>query len=190
MMDHVVVDVEIQRAVAAPLTWQDTDKMAVAVAVVYEFRTDRFRIFGPDDLDALKARLEKADRISGWNIWEFDFPVIWAMPDRKPVARLYDKCDDGLRRVYKALGAEQGAQYLRQKGWSLDSVARGTLGVGKIESGIDAPRMFQTGQYARLANYCVDDVTLERDVTAFADRYGFLVNAQGRVVRLASWKIS
>jgi len=178
-MDHVVVDVEIQRAVAAPLTWQDTDKMLVAVAVVYEFSTDRFRIYGPDDLDKLRARLEAADRISGYNIWEFDFPVIYGVPKRQPVEALREKTDDLLTRIFKAIGH-------REKGYSLDNVARATLGVGKIEAGIEAPRMFQTGQYARLANYCVDDVTIERDLTQFVDKCGFVVNGN-YVTRIPPW---
>jgi len=34
-------------------------------------------------------------------------------------------------------------------------------------------------------NYCVDDVTLERDLTSFVDKYGFVVNGNtGQVLRL------
>jgi DEAD/DEAH box helicase domain-containing protein len=86
MIDSVVVDVEIQKTIEeTPGGWEATDKLGVAVAVVYEFRRDRMRIYGPEDVEALRARLEEAERIIGFNIWKFDLPVIYGLPGRARV---------------------------------------------------------------------------------------------------------
>lgn len=185
-LDHVVVDVEIQKCVGeGGLTWEDTDRLGVACAVVYEYRPDRFRVYGPDDVEALKDRLLIADRISGYNIWRFDFPVIWGLPARERVSALRDKTNDLLARIWRALGLDEERFSGLHKGWGLDVVAGGTLGISKIGHGGDAPKWFQAGQWARLVTYCMDDVTLERDLATFIDRYGFVVNGRtGRVLRL------
>jgi DEAD/DEAH box helicase domain-containing protein len=186
MTDHIVVDVEIQKAVGeGGLTWDDTDQLGVACAVVFEYRTNRFRIFGPNDLEALRKRLEMADRISGYNIWKFDFPVIYALPGRERVVALKEKTNDLLVRIWEGLGLSADTFSDAHKGWGLDVVARGTLGAGKIGYGGDAPKWFQTGDWARVANYCADDVALERDLTSFIDRFHYVVNGNtGQVVHL------
>ena len=62
---------------------------------------------------------------------------------------------------------------------------RGTFGVGKIGYGGDAPKWFQAGEWAKVANYCADDVALERDLAVFMERFGFVVNGNtGKVLRL------
>ena len=54
-MDHIVVDVEIQRTIEeTPGGWDATDRLGVAVACVWEYRTARMRVYGPDDLAALR----------------------------------------------------------------------------------------------------------------------------------------
>lgn len=190
MIDHIVVDVEIQKPVEElPNGWDSTDQMGVACAVVYEFRSDRFRIYGPKDVTALQKRLTQADRISGYNIWRFDFPVIWGVPARERVLSLKPQTDDLLMRIWRALGLNDETFSEAHKGWGLDAVAKATLGLGKIGYGGDAPKWWQAGEHARVINYCVDDVTLERDLCRFIDRYGFVLNRAGdTTVRIPSWE--
>jgi|HubBroStandDraft_1064217.scaffolds.fasta_scaffold00161_25 DEAD/DEAH box helicase domain-containing protein len=179
-MDHVVVDVEIQKTIEeTPGGWDATDKLGVAVAVVYEHKTDRFRIYGHtnEELLELRARLRKADRISGFNIWKFDFPVIFGLSGRARVEELRDKTNDILRRIWIAQKLNPDTFSRAHGGWGLDVVARGTLKApGKIANGAMAPKWFQSGEWGKLVNYCVDDVTLERDLAEFVDTYGYVVN--------------
>ncbi len=190
MIDHVVVDVEIQHCVGeGGLTWDDTDQLGVACACVWQFRDSRMRVYGPDDVEALKDRLFNADRVSGFNVWKFDFPVIWGLPGRERVARLAHNTDDLLRRIWQALGLDPDTFTDAHKGWGLDAVAKGTLGVGKIGYGGDAPKWFQNGEHARVINYCADDVALERDLAEFVDRYGYVVNGNtGRKLVVPPWQ--
>lgn len=183
MQDHIVVDVEIQKCIEdTPGGWDATDKLGVSCAVVYEFITDRFRVYGPTDVTALRDRLMHADRVSGFNIWKFDFPVIFGLPARDRVAELLPKTNDILRRIWLGLKLRPDEFSDLHKGWGLDIVSRYTLRApGKIASGAQAPKWYQSGEWGKLVNYCVDDVTLERDLTVFCDRYGYVTNGQQMV---------
>lgn len=186
-MDHVVVDVEIQKTIEElPNGWNDTHLMGVAVACVWEYRTGRMRVYGPAEVPQLQSRLERADRISGFNIWKFDFPVIWGLPNRDRVEHLRAKTDDVLLRIWSALGLSLEKFSGAHAGWKLDDVAKSTLGVRKIGYGGDAPRWYQAGQIQAVVNYCADDVAIERDLTDFVDRYGYVVNAE-RVLNIPPW---
>jgi DEAD/DEAH box helicase domain-containing protein len=212
-MDHVVLDVEIAKTVEEVGGWDNTHLMGVSVACVWEYATQRMRVYGPEDVEELRRRLLKADRISGYNILNFDFPVIWGvskgewkdaglppMPlltetDRLSSCaelkqKLLPKTDDILRRIWQALGlnADRFAGHTHG-GWKLEDVARATLGKGKIGNGADAPKWYQAGQVQRVVNYCCDDVCLERDLADFIDRYGYVVGRDGQQVFIKKWLV-
>jgi DEAD/DEAH box helicase domain-containing protein len=180
-IDHIVVDVEIQKSVDdLPGKWKDTDKMGVAVAVVYEFLTDRYHVYLENDVDELRARLLRADRVSGYNIANFDFPVIFGLDVAEHRPALFPKTNDILQRIWKA--PQYGS--MRCLGWKLDAVCKGTLGVGKSADGIEAPKWYQAGQISRVITYCLDDVRLERDLVAYVDRHGHVKHESGRVLEI------
>lgn len=190
--DHVVVDVEIEKTIEElPGGWNATDKMGVACACVWEYSGQRMRVYGPKDVEDLQTRLLKADRISGYNIWNFDFPVIWgiskndwkndsafAMPVKE---RLMAKTNDLLRRIWLSLDLNPDRFVPRTHGgWKLDDVAEATLGVGKIGHGANAPKWYQEGLIQKVVNYCSDDVAIERDLSDFIDRHGYVVRRKRR----------
>lgn len=192
-MDHVVIDVEIQKTIEeTPGGWDATDKLGLAVACLWEYSTGRMRIYGKDDVEALQNRLLQADRISGYNIFNFDFPVIWGhskpawkalTADESSVkAKLAAKTDDMLRRIWKALNLDPDDFSRSHAGWKLDDVAGNTLHVRKIGFGGDAPKWYQAGEVIRVANYCSDDVAIERDLTDFVERYGYVLNGIRKLI--------
>lgn len=199
-MDHVVLDVEIQQNPSDVLGgWEATDKLGVACAVVYGFWEDAFSLYGPDDILRLRDRLLGADRISGFNIWKFDLPVIWGMTRKEwslraqeptsPQASLNQHTDDMLVRIWRALGLDEREFTERHQGWGLHYVALGTLGRGKTGYGEDAPKWFRAGLWAKVVDYCLQDVALERDVVAFVDRHGYVVNGKtGGVLKVPPLK--
>ena len=200
MTDHIVVDVEIQHNPEKfPERWEATDKLGVACAVVYEFQEDRFRVYGPDDVPALQDRLLRADRISSFNGWKLDSPVIWGLSRQEwslraqqpgsPQAILNLRIDDMLVRIWRALGLDEREFTERHQGWGLHYVALGTLGRGKSGYGEDAPKWFQQGLWAKVVDYCLHDVALERDVVTFVDRFGYVVNGKtGGVLKVPALK--
>jgi DEAD/DEAH box helicase domain-containing protein len=192
-VDHVVVDVEIQKTIEeTPGGWDATDKLGVAVACLWQYSDRRMRVYGPDDVVALRERLLRADRISGYNIWNFDFPVIWGIP--KPVwlgdegvlgvdqfryglkKELEPKTNDILRRIWVAQGFDPDVWQRGMGGSKLDDVAGATIGARKIGNGADAPVWYQAGQVQRVVNYCADDVAVERDLADFVDRYEYVIH--------------
>ena len=36
----------------------------------------------------------------------------------------------------------------------------------------------------RVINYCIDDVALERDLAAFVDKFGYVINETGEIVNI------
>lgn len=203
-MDHVVVDVEIARTIEeTPGGWDATDQLGMAVACVWQYQDQRMRVYGPDDVPALRERLLKADRISGYNIFNFDFPVIWGIGKQDWLAarndlgaskgapaiykRLLPRTDDMLRRIWVALGFNPDVYSKGMGGCKLDDIAAATLGVGKIGNGADAPKWYQAGKIQQVVNYCCDDVAIERDLTDFVDRYGYVIQA-GKRLDIARWE--
>jgi hypothetical protein len=179
-MDHIVIDVEIQKTIEeTPGGWSATDRLGVAVAVVYEYISNRFRIYGdqPDDLHALQQRLLRADKISGFNIYKFDYNVIFKFPGASRVTHLLPKTNDILRRIWLAKGLNPDSFGGGHKGWGLDNVVKGTLpgAPGKIANGAIAPVWYKAGEWGKVANYCLDDVSLERDLVDFVDKNGYVI---------------
>lgn len=194
-MDHVVVDVEIQKTIEeTPGGWDATDKLGVAVACLWEYKTQRMRVYGPDDVPALRNRLLKADRISGYNIMNFDFPVIWGInkqrwlnwdsekegpslyPHGSLKSELGSKCNDILRRIWIAQGFDPDKWCSGMGGAKLDDIASATIGASKIGNGADAPVWYQAGLVQKVANYCADDTCIERDLSDFIDKYGYVIH--------------
>ena len=177
ILDHIVVDVEIQNPIESlPNGWDDTDKMGIACAVVYEFIEDRFRVYGPDDITALQERLMKADKISGYNIWKFDYQVIFQQPGHVRIQELRSKTNDLLVNIWRNLGLRTDMFTGAHKGWTLDNVCKATLGRGKIGNGAEAPQWYQAGLIHKVINYCIDDVALERDLAIHMDEHKFVLH--------------
>jgi DEAD/DEAH box helicase domain-containing protein len=184
-MDHIVLDIEIINAVGdGGITWDDTNAMGVSVAALYEFQSDRYFVYGPgwDDQALLMDRLLRADRITTFNGWEFDLPVIWGNPKRGPVKELETKSDDLIQRIRKSLGMKFA------KGYSLDKICEGTLGQKKSGDGAEAPALFKAGRNAELLSYCMDDVRLTRDLCVFIEKYGYICSIEAKArIPLHPW---
>lgn len=194
MIDHVVVDVEIAKTIEEVGGWDNTEKMGISVACLWQYRDQRMRVYGPDDVVALRERLLTADRISGFNHFRFDFPVIWGMPkadwttENSLVAQLAPKTDDLLRRIWQALRLDpDNFRGSTHGGWKLDTVAQATLGVGKTGNGADAPKWYQAGQIQRVVDYCCSDVAITRDLCSFIELFGYVLNGE-RKLEIPSWK--
>ena len=184
-MDHVVFDVEIARTVEEAGGWDRTDRMGLGVAALWDYGARRVRLYGPDDVPQLQDRLLRADRISCFNGRTFDLPVVFGVsrqdaPAHSLLRQLAPRVDDLLERIWQALGR-------REKGWRVDDIAPATLNCRKSGKGEDAPLLFQRGQWAKLCDYVCCDVMIERDLTDFADAYGYLCNFASRV-DLPAWK--
>ncbi|MBM3204905.1 hypothetical protein FJZ48_02925 [Candidatus Uhrbacteria bacterium] len=158
MRKEVVLDIETRN------TFQDVGAynpslLQVSLVGVYFYETDTFESFLCEDLPKLWPRLEKADRIIGYNLFHFDYPCLQQYYTGD-MMRL-PTCDL-LVEIEKKLG-------FRIK---LDDVAQATLGVGKSGHGLMAVEYWKKGEIDKLREYCLQDVRVTRDVYDHALQQG------------------
>jgi hypothetical protein len=193
---HIVLDIEIARTVEQAGGWDSTGAMGVACAAVYEVGRDRYRLFDSSELEDLQECIKGSDRITTWNGWRFDLPVIYGVdrpdwpaspfasqPGGKDGKPLSERSRDLLRDVWAAQGLDPDAYTPAHGGWKLEDVGETITGVGKDGDGADAPKLYKDGQWGSLMTYCMHDVWLTNQVERFIRRHGFVVNARGKIVR-------
>lgn len=158
MRREAVLDIETQN------TFQDVGAynpslLSVSLVGVYFYETDTFEAFLEPDLPKLWPRLERADRIIGYNTHGFDFPCLqrYYTGDMMRLPSL-----DLLVEIEKHLG-------FRVK---LDDVAQATLGAGKSGHGLMAVEFWKNGEIDKLRDYCLQDVKVTRDVYEHALKNG------------------
>ncbi len=109
------------------------------------------RSYWEKDLPTLFPLLEKADLVIGFNVDNFDMQtfVPYYSADITKIPTL-----DLLLKIKESAGHRI----------SLDAVAQETLGIGKSGDGLDAIKYYNTKQWDKLEKYCLQDVTVTRDV--------------------------
>ncbi len=115
--------------------------------------------FWESDFENMWSWFEEADRIIGYNSFGFDNPAMNGVYTRGDFAKL--KHFDILEEIRKVFGHRV----------KLDSVAKETIGAGKIAGGLDAVKWWNMGDPASLANlkkYCEMDVEVTTKVYDFA----------------------
>lgn len=162
MRNEIVLDLETKDA---PRAWGERDLASLGVSVVgiWSSADDRFRIFREAEIAPVLAPLLKnADRVIGFFITKFDFPVLQSYLDfdwqELPVLDIFDD-------VTKKLGHRV----------SLASLAQATLKAQKGGHGLDAVRWYQEGNWAKLEEYCTQDVRLTRDLYHYGRERGHLL---------------
>ncbi len=164
-MSEVVLDIETKKAFSEVKKYDPTKlgvsyvgicRRSVENGVVIE---NKLEGFFEDELVKLWPILEQADRIIGFNIIGFDFPVMSAYYHGDlssfPVLDILDE-------VKQTVGHRV----------SLDAIAHETLGTGKSGSGLDALKYYAEGRLEELAKYCLDDVRITRDIYLHGLEYG------------------
>lgn len=172
MRREVVLDIETRN------TFQDVGAynpalLDVSLVGVYFYETDTYEAFLQEDLPKLWPRLERADRIIGYNLIGFDYPCLqrYYTGDIMKLPTV-----DLLVDIEKQLG-------FRIK---LDDVAQATLGVGKSGTGLMAVEYWRKGEIEKLKEYCLQDVKVTRDVYDFAlqNQHIFFTDRQGNKQQL------
>lgn len=195
MIDHIVLDVETQNL----LKNKKLSELKISCAVIYEVKEDKYLVYGDTkgELEDLKKRILKADRITTWGGLKFDLPAIWEVDtiislESSICTRFLLRSDDLRSRVYTSQQLNPDEYDPNRHGeWSLDNVSRATLGVdGKSGSGLAAPGLYKSKQWGRLVDYCLHDVKLTRDLCIHADKTGYLLGKNGLYARVGkNWEI-
>ncbi len=160
MSREIVLDIETQNSFA-DVGGVFHDKLKISLIGVYYYETDEYASYLEHELPALWPRLERADRIIGYNTKGFDYPVMNAYYPGDVAAF---PSLDVLEEIARALG-------FRVK---LDDVAQATLGVGKNGHGLQAIEFFRKGQLDKLRDYCLMDVKITKEVYEYGKEHGEL----------------
>lgn len=154
MRHEVVLDIETQN------TFQDVGTynpalLSISLVGCYFYETDTFESFLEEDLPKLWPRLERADRVIGYNLFGFDYPCMqrYYTGDFRRIPTI-----DIMLEIEKRIG-------FRVK---LDDVAHATLGTGKSGHGLMAVEFWKKGEIDKLRDYCLQDVRVTRDVYEYA----------------------
>ncbi|MFA5133650.1 MAG: ribonuclease H-like domain-containing protein [Patescibacteria group bacterium] len=160
MKNEIVLDIETQNTFQE-VGSRDTKLLKVSLLVAYFYKTDEYKAYFEKDLPSLWRELQFADRIIGYNLKGFDYPVLnnYAPFDLFTLPTL-----DIMEDVYKSLG-------FRIK---LDDIAHGSLGIGKSGNGLDAVRFWKAQELQKLADYCQQDVKVTKEVYEYGLKNNFV----------------
>ena len=160
MGNEIVFDIETSNSFA-DVGKYDPSLLKVSLVGVYSYATDKYESFLEPDLPKLWRIFEKADRIIGFNILGFDYPVLntYYPGDLSTFPSL-----DILKEIEKSLG-------FRVK---LDNIAQTSLGIGKSGNGLQAIEFFRRGEIEKLRDYCLQDVKVTKEVYEYGLKNGLV----------------
>ena len=158
MGNEVVLDIETSNSFA-DVGKYDPALLKVSFVGLYSYKTDTYESFWEADLPKLWRVLESADRVIGYNLFGFDYPVLntYYPGDLKKFPTL-----DIMADIEKVIG-------FRVK---LDDVAHASLGTGKSGNGLQAIEFFRRGELQKLRDYCLQDVKVTKEVYEFGLKNG------------------
>ncbi len=178
MRNEIVLDLETKSAPANSAGGRDLAALGVTVVGVWNSADDRFRAYREPDIVALAPLLRAADLVIGFFINRFDLPVLQPYLD-------FDVRELPVLDIFDDVTAKLGHRV------SLASLAQGTLGEGKTGHGLDAVQWYREGNWAKLEEYCLNDVRLTRDLYHFGQKRGHLLFesfVDGKIVSVpVSW---
>lgn len=161
MLNEIIFDIETQNTYQE-VGSRDTRLLKISLVGVYTTEDGLYTSYLESDLPKLWPILEKADRLIGYNINNFDIPVLG---NYYPGDLMKRPTLDILAVIEKVLG-------FRIK---LDDVANATLGMGKSGNGLQAVEYWRNGEIEKLREYCIQDVRVTKELYDFGVRRGSLV---------------
>lgn len=155
-MSDLFFDLETQKSFQEVGGRENIKLLRVSVAVTFSTATNEFKTYTENDVPALVADLKAAGRVIGFNVLNFDYPVLkYYTQERLSELPTLDLLQD----IYNKLGFRVG----------LDALANATLGnaARKSADGLQAIRWFREGKLDELISYCRDDVAVTKQLFEF-----------------------
>lgn len=148
----------------------DVNEQELTVVGIHDSDTGEYSSFFKEELHKLWPILERADMLIGFNSDSFDIPLLnrYYPGDLSHMRSL-----DLLSEVQKVLGRR-----IR-----LQALAEATLGRGKSGDGLKAGDWWREGKRDKVAQYCIEDVRITRELYDYALANGVLKYKDLRDVR-------
>ena len=148
----------------------DVNEQELTVVAIHDSETGEYSSYFKEDLPRLWPILERTDMLIGFNSDTFDIPLLNRYYPGN-LAHLHSL--DLLSEVQKVLGRR-----IR-----LQSLAEATLGKGKKGDGLKAGEWWKEGKKDKVAEYCIEDVRLTRELYDYAMKNGVLKYKDLRDIR-------
>jgi len=158
----IYFDIETRRGAEEVGGWGNKHLMQMAVGVIYDSLERNYFTFLEEDVDQLIERLRQADLVIGFNLINFDYPVLqpYTNLDLKKI-----KTFDMLQDIQNRLGFRL----------SLNHLARNTLKIEKIADGLQSLQWFKEGKIEKVIEYCIKDVEITRELFRFGVKNNHLL---------------
>lgn len=164
----IIIDVETQKTFRQVGGFHP-EKLKISVASLFDYGTNEYYSFEEHEVPKMFPFLENASQIIGFNILDFDLPVINAYY----VGKLTQFTTlDLMTDVVQSLGFRI----------ALDDLIRETLGMTKQGHGLLAIEYFKSGEIEKLKKYCQSDVEITKKLYEYGKLNGkvFYKTAAGR----------
>jgi len=159
-MRKIIFDIETSNFFADTGS-NDPASLDISVVCIYDSAEKKYSSFFQKELPDLWPILERADMLIGFNSDHFDIPLLnkYYPGNLNSIRSL-----DILKEIKNSLGRRI----------KLDTIAKATLGKGKIGHGLDAGLWWKQGLYDKVKEYCLDDVKITKEIYEYALKNGHL----------------
>lgn len=154
----------------------DPKKLGITIVGLYDYREEKALIFEENELSKLFSLLESSSYIIGFNVKNFDIPVLSGYyPGDTNLFPVFDMLDDIKVKVGKRL--------------SLNDLVFATLGKKKSGHGLMAIELYREGKLEELKRYCLDDVMLTKELFEYGIKTGevMYLNEKGKASIKVDW---
>lgn len=157
--------------------FSDPKKLGVSVVAIYDYKKGKGEVFLEEEVNKLFPYLEESSYLIGYNIREFDLPVLQAY---YPGNIFQFATLDILEEIKNKIG----------KRLALNDILASTLGKKKSGHGLMAIDYYKEGKVEELKRYCLDDVMLTKELFDFGVEKGeiYYPTISGKGVIKVNWK--
>lgn len=157
--------------------FKDPKKLGITVVAIYDYSNNQGLTFLENEINKVFSLLEKASYIIGYNIKEFDLPVLQGYyPGKIENFSVFDLIEEIKEKTGKRL--------------ALNDLLTATLNKRKTGHGLQAVNYYQQGNWDKLKKYCLDDVLLTKELFEYGVKNGkvFYLNEKGKVEIKVNWE--
>lgn len=155
----IYLDIEIQRTAPEVGGWDNLHKVGVAVAVAFSAETNQLHIFTEKEIKKLRALLEAANCVIGYNIVNFDFKVLKGY---RQMSLDHVKCFDLMTDIASVTGFRI----------PLASLRAATLRAAPQRDGLDMIKLWKKGKIEKVIEGCCNDVLAMRSLHEYGITHG------------------
>lgn len=176
-MDKIVFDIETKNSFQDVGGDANIEKLETSVIGAYSYNQDKYFCFDENEFAEFGAMLKQTCLLVGFSSKHFDIPVLKKYFNFNISAIPHY---DILEEIEKIHGRRIG----------LGLLAQANLGETKTSHGLEAITMYRNGEFARLKEYCLQDVKLTKNIFELIKNQGYLWIPQKNIPQMAKVTIS